>query len=282
MTPGLVVTDFDGTLLDDAKKISRENLEALDRLKKKGIRIAIATGRSLESFGRALDHLGIDRPKENLPLDYVLFSTGAGVMEFPSGNIIYKRSLSGKQTAQITRYFDRCKMDYMVHKAIPDTAHLLYKSHGSINRDFNTRLALYNTHARALTLFTNQFDFVTEALAILPQHEDMETVSRIQKDLPDFSVIPATSPLDHTSLWIEVFHNAVSKSKTTAWLCRRLKIDADNVMAVGNDFNDLDLLTWAGKGVVVDNAPLMLKSRFETVKPNHRSGFADAVSSNGM
>ncbi len=282
MTPALVITDFDGTLLDDDKQLSQKNLAALDLLKKRGIRTAIATGRSLESFQRALAHLGVDRPADRLPLDYVLFSTGAGVLEFVSQKIIYRQSLSSEHTAEITRYFDGCRMDYMVHKAIPDTAHLLFKSHGSPNADFFKRLSLYNTHARPLTRFEDQFEWVTEVLAILPDHEGMNTLTRIQKELPAYSVIAATSPLDHASLWIEVFHWSVSKSKTAAWLCRRLGVRPDQVMAVGNDFNDLDLLDWAGKGVAVENAPELLKERFQRVGNNNRSGFADAVSSIGL
>lgn len=276
MDTRLVITDFDGTLVTDEKQITEKNLKALKRLNQKNVLIAIATGRALSSFNRALSDMGEDIVR-NLVVDYVLFSTGAGVLAFPNREILYRRSITKENTVRVTRYFDSRGFDYMVHKAVPDTHHLLYKTQSADNTDFQNRLSFYRSHARPLDVFVDQFESVTEVLAVLPDHNGAETVSAIRRDLPEFSVIPATSPLDHQSLWIEVFHKDVSKSRTAAWLCRQLNIPSGQVLAVGNDFNDKDLLKWAGKGIVVDNAPLPLKSRFDSVASNNHSGFANAV-----
>ena len=48
-------------------------------------------------------------------------------------------------------------------------------------------------------------------------------------------------------------------------------------MAIGNDYNDMDLLEWTGSGYVVDNAPVELKDRFCPVASNNHGGVADAV-----
>jgi hydroxymethylpyrimidine pyrophosphatase-like HAD family hydrolase len=95
--------------------------------------------------------------------------------------------------------------------------------------------------------------------------------------LPDYSVIRTTSPLDGKATWIEIFPNAVSKSRTAAWLAQKLKIDNRNIVSVGNDYNDLDLLEWTAKSYVVDNAPADLKSRFVGVASNNNGGVAEAA-----
>ena len=75
--PGMLITDFDGTLLTDDKQIAQQDLNTLAGLRSAGIITVIATGRSLFSFMRALDQMGLS-PKE-LPVDYLIFSTGAGI-----------------------------------------------------------------------------------------------------------------------------------------------------------------------------------------------------------
>lgn len=277
MTINCIVTDFDGTLLNDRKNITSENFRALSYLKQKQVTVMIATGRSLESFGRALDAMDPQVPFQALPVDYVIFSTGAGIFRVADQKIIYNQSLDRKDIQKITRYFDDHCIDYMVHKAIPESDHLLYKSFGRKNPDFDMRLSLYNTHANALSVFSDQFESATQVLAILGEHQGAGTVARFREHLSGFSVIQATSPLDHQSLWIEVFHKTVSKSSTAAWLCRRVNIRPDNVAAIGNDYNDRDLLDWAGTGFVVDNAPDDLKKKFSTVTSNNNSGFCDAL-----
>ena len=49
------------------------------------------------------------------------------------------------------------------------------------------------------------------------------------------------------------------------------------MLAVGNDYNDLDLLSWAHTGFLVDNAPEELKIQYENVSSNNDNGFTKAV-----
>ena len=94
-------------------------------------------------------------------------------------------------------------------------------------------------------------------------------------------MIHATSPLDYQSSWIEVFHKDVSKAKSASWLIKRLGFYRDNVISVGNDYNDQDLLAWSGKGFVVGNAPDSLKQVFRTVSSNNQCGVSQAVKEAG-
>ena len=71
---------------------------------------------------------GVD--SQDFPIDYVIFSTGAGIMEFPSGRLIYKKAIDHFDIQKVTTCFDECRIDYMVHKAIPDTCLFIYKCFG--------------------------------------------------------------------------------------------------------------------------------------------------------
>ncbi|MBU2627533.1 MAG: HAD family hydrolase [Proteobacteria bacterium] len=278
----MFITDFDGTLLKDDKTVSHEDIRTLAALRQKKITTAVATGRSEYSFDKALKDMGMSREACLLPVDYVIFSTGAGIMEFPGGKVIRQKEIKSLDIKRITNYFNHQKIDYMVHKAIPDTRQFLYKSHGNDNPDFQARLALYKAYALPIEDTCLYFEPATEVLAVIPGKADMRFVETIKKELSGFSVIHATSPIDNCSAWIEVFDKDVSKSKAAAFLANRLGICRQNVISVGNDYNDQDLLEWSGKGFVVENAPDRLKQRFKTVLSNNQCGMTWAAKASGL
>jgi Cof subfamily protein (haloacid dehalogenase superfamily) len=280
----LFITDFDGTLLKDDKTISGKDIKTLEILRQKKIFTSIATGRSVYSFNKALKDIGLADnflPPYSLPIDYLIFSTGAGIMEFHGGRVIYQKALPISDISKITDYLDHRRFDYMVHKSIPDTQYFLYKSHGKDNPDFYKRLALYKEYALPLEKKHCYKDPATEVLAVIQGRVNMDDLEIIKKDLSDFSVIHATSPLDHKSSWIEIFHKDVSKSKAASWLVKRLGLGCQNVLSVGNDYNDQDLLAWSGKGFVVKNAPDSLKQVFKTVSSNNLGGVSEAIEKAG-
>ncbi len=278
--PHFLVTDFDGTLLTDEKTIHPRDLETLQRLRKKKIFTAIATGRSLYSFQRALDQMGMDQGQ--LPVDYLILSTGAGIMDLANGRILLSHAIPWRDVVKITDYFDIHKFDYMVHKAIPDTPYFLFKSHGRENLDFQNRIRLYPSFGQPLGGKIPLFIMATQVLAIVPNGIDPRRVADIRFALDDFSVIHATSPLDHSSAWIEVFHKQVSKSTAVSWVAQQLGIPRNQVVSVGNDYNDQDLLEWSGQGFLVKNAPRDMKQDFELVASNNNCGVSQSVLASGL
>ena len=68
------------------------------------------------------------------------------------------------------------------------------------------------------------------------------------------------------------------ESRTAAdWIRTRHGIGRARTIAVGNDYNDLDMLEWADRACVVSNAPASMRVRFEVVRSNDDDGFTDAV-----
>ncbi len=291
MQKKLFITDFDGTLLRDDKTISQKDIDALKYLKKKGVIRCIATGRSIYSFEKALKNLSYATFSE-FPIDYLIFSTGAGIMDFNTGVIMKNISLTKSDIIFIADYFEESKLDYMIHRQIPDTHCFVYKSHGKENSDFFNRIKLYKEYSSPLPedKRLNGFSRSTEILAVLPYDflndssndssyasfydKSFELIERIRQDFSKYSVVTATSPLDHKSLWVEVFNKDVSKSKAASFLAEKLDVKKESVISTGNDYNDMDLLKWSSKGFVVENAVEELKEMFEQVPSNNDSGIS--------
>ena len=62
------------------------------------------------------------------------------------------------------------------------------------------------------------------------------------------------------------------------WVCNHYGLDSKTCLAVGNDYNDLDLLLWSNFSRVVANAPLYLRRQFTMVSDYRNDGFSEAVS----
>lgn len=274
----LFITDLDGTLFNDNRSICTEDLAALAHARKKNVVTAIATGRSLYSFRKAMAGLGFWR-NPALPVDYVLFSTGAGIMTLPGGDILKESRLENRDVVEISQVFDRFGLDYMIHCPIPDTNVFAFTSRGGANPDFESRINLYRAYARCLNSDVSAFGPATQLLAIVPPGRDFSFFPALEICLAAFSVIRTTSPLDRRSIWIEVFPKTVSKSQAASWLADRLNICTSRTGSVGNDYNDRDLLNWTGRGYVVSNAPCDLKPGFRVMPSNNAGGVSAAIAS---
>jgi len=275
---GLFVTDLDGTLLTDTKTFNERDLDALQTLRDLGYAVAIATGRSDYSFHRLMSSLGM-RGNESCPaIDYVLFSTGAGIINYPAESLLKSVSLSASDVATIVEYLEVSRLDYMVHMAVPDTHQFFYRQHSDQNPDFSRRLDIYSEYATPLgeggLLLPEK---ATEVLCIVPGSKGGEITNRIAAAFDQFSVIRATSPLDGESSWIEIFDPKVSKSQGVAWLAELLGIAKENTCAVGNDYNDEDLLQWAENSYVVRNSPARLQELFQVVASNNKGGVSEVI-----
>jgi len=255
---GLFVTDLDGTLLGSDGTLARADLDALDRLRTRGVRTAVATGRSLYSL--------LNSPAADLAVDYVIFSTGAGVIALPGRNLLYRVNLPPALVARALDFLHGTSLDFMLHRPVPDNHHFLYRRANPDNIDFETRIDRYRDFGQPLGAVNGSgFGEAAQFLAVVPPGHAQDALIQIRRGLPGLSVVHSTSPLDHTSTWIECFHPDVSKGKTAAWLAAELGVDASDTVAVGNDYNDLDLLEWAANAYVVANAPEGLRQRFRQV-----------------
>jgi len=265
----MFVTDFDGTLYRSDRTFSATDIEALENLAQMGVVRVIATGRSLYSFRQAAP--------ESLPVDYIVFSTGAGIITFPENRIILESNLTPDEVYRAARILSGFNLDFMVHHPVPENHIFSYWHTGSDNADFLARVKLYQGVCSPIISIEDEFDRAAQLIAILPPGCSESLVSEIRGSLSGYTVIRTTSPLDNCSTWLEIFPDRVSKGQSTAWLAKSLGISRDNVVSVGNDYNDLDLIEWSGTGLVVKNAPAELRKRFKTVSSNDSCGVAEAA-----
>ena len=94
----LIGTDFDGTLLDDNKKVPEENIKAFQKAKEQGIKIVGVTGRTLESVKNVID-ISI--------FDYLILNNGSNIYDVVNEKTIYDNSISFETAKKILCFFKK-------------------------------------------------------------------------------------------------------------------------------------------------------------------------------
>ena len=267
---GMVVSDLDGTLLRSDGTMNKRDMVALEKLGREGFVRVIATGRSLFSLGKVLP--------QKFPADYMVFSTGVGISAYPSNRLLTSVKLQPAEVRTAVHILQDLQLDFSIQEPVPHNHRFQYWLSGRANPDFASRLDLYRDFCQPLPSTLEGLGPAAQLIAILPAHEDATTFSMVRERLPTLTVVRATSPLDHQSIWAEIFPAKTGKGKAVAWLAAKVGIDSENILAIGNDFNDVDLLDLAGTGFMVDNAPPELKTLYPTVAANNRAGVAEAIS----
>lgn len=265
MKKGMVLTDLDGTLLNNQGLISAENLATLELLGKKGVTRVAATGRNIKSAREVLNY--------DLPFDYLIFSTGAGICTFAEDHVIHSNHLHKEDIHEVGRFFLANDLDFSIHHPIPENHCFFLFPSSSPTADLTHRLKYLQQYAHKSDL--HEIDSATQLLAITLN--GLEIIDKLQSRFSHLNIIRTTSPIDGRHIWIEVFPSGVSKGLAAEWLCQHLNIDRSLTMSIGNDFNDLAMLEWTHSSFTVANAPLEMRKCFDNVSDNNSNGFSEAV-----
>ncbi|MCD6347258.1 MAG: HAD-IIB family hydrolase [Bacteroidales bacterium] len=268
----MIITDLDGTLLNSDQKVGDRDFENLLRLGEEGFIRVIATGRSPYSFSRVI--------KRDFPIDYLVFSSGAGVMDWKSGEILLAYSLPAEKVTKIANLFRKEKVSFKVLSKVPDNHHYVFYQDRDVHPDFVRRMEYYRGFETKICFDPPNFGEASQFLLILP--DDIIEFKRLSEMCKGVKVVRATSPIDHQSIWMEVFHQDVSKAGGCSYICNKLGIDQEETFAVGNDYNDLDMLDYAARSFVVENAPAELLEKYPVVKSHDENGFSDALKRAGV
>jgi HAD superfamily hydrolase (TIGR01484 family) len=201
----LVATDLDGTFLKNDRTVSAANIDALHKLGEKQIVRVAATGRNLQKVKEVL--------QPDLPFDYVVFSSGAGVYNWKKKELIANQNIKVSSAQKLQAHFINRDVNFHAFYPVPDNhKHYYYRGKDDceeFERYFNFNVA----HAEPLKIDDLPKGELCQFLIIIKQNE--ERFNHLKKDIealcPEIRVIRASSPITPGYIWIEVFHHSVSK-----------------------------------------------------------------------
>lgn len=255
----LIVTDLDGTLLNKEKKVSQKNCEVLNRVhKEKNVELVIASGRDIYSIKEVTNCLKVD---------YHICFNGAKI--YRRGELIYRDSMpehvcedilkKGREldleftaTKEDTVYYTKLDNEYTRH--LEKTKHLKLKH---VNRDERVSEGFEKI---VFTGSADKFKVVREYA---------------ERKYGEFINIFGSG--DDV---IDIVSKNCNKGEAVKRVAKDLGISCSEVMAFGDNENDLSMLDLVGCPVIMGNAkPEYKKSSYNKTSTNEESGVGEFVES---
>lgn len=254
----MVTTDLDGTLLRDDKSISDRDKETLKMLGNMNIIKVAATGRSLHKVREVLE--------QDLPFDYIVFSSGSGIFDWKKQSMLLNRQFRPDVSACLFNVLLNEEVNFMAFEPIPNNNRFLFHQGGMFCPEFSQYIDRHATDCSLLDPESLPKD-LGQFMCILPNDEMVFDCmrSKLLSRCEQIKIIRTTSPVNGRYIWMEVFPESVSKGHGLEWICHETGIEPAQVVAIGNDFNDLDMLEFSGHPWVVINASESIKAHFATL-----------------
>jgi hypothetical protein len=265
----LIGIDVDGTLLDSTGRMPDANRDAIHEAVAAGIHVALVTGRSYP-FARPVASV--------LPLELTLIVSNGAVERRMDGVTVARRLLDrevARRVLDATRpyrdaaalIFDR-DVDRQVVYETMDWGHPGRKRYWTRNRSLIAR-SVPLEDALVEDPIQVMFNGGVEVMRVLEEVLRAEArafaVSLTEYADRDFSLLDITAP-------------EATKGRALAWRAAQLGLSPDEVMAVGDNFNDVEMLEFAGTPVVMANAVDGMKTRgWHVTGHQDEAGLAQAI-----
>lgn len=278
----LIASDMDGTLLDSKMAISDDNASAIREAARQGVEFMVATGRAYSEAQPALEEAGIDCAMITL--------NGAQVFD-KQGKTIFTAGIEKATAKKVLDLLDQNNIYYEIstnegifsehqEKRIENFAahiaetmpHLTYK----------VAIAMAAAHLSLLKI-----TYVTDMGEVIDR-EDIEILKIIGfsidgpkvlgptgMEIEKLSDVVVTSSAQNN---IEINHKNAQKGIAVAHVAKLRGIKAEQVMTIGDNFNDVSMLQWAGVSFAMGNAEVEVKDYAKYVtSTNLENGVGEAI-----
>lgn len=262
----LIAVDLDGTLLaSDGATVPEENIRALRRAAEKGAEIVLASGRSLVMMEDAAAQLGC--------VNYTVSSLGAAVTDLKTGRQLAVQGLTPEQRRAIIAVlapYEPLIEVYCDNRIYVEREELERRPPES---SFDFLRFRYDDRVDGLETVLGERMVEKVDADFFPDEAALEDARVKLEALGGLHVLTYPSHLH-----MEVSDAGATKSRGMQVLCGHLGISAEEVLALGDSDNDLDLFAWAGSSVAMANgSPLARQGADMVTVSNDEGGVARGV-----
>ncbi len=265
----LIALDMDGTVLRTDKTISDRNIEVIRKAAEKDILIVPATGRMAGMIPKQILDLGCVR--------YALTSNGASVVDLEKNKVVYSNLMTKQETEYIINFLSQYNILFECFAEGKSYSDLKFKDKIKDFADypqiFKDMIMNSQNFVENIPDYMKSNDLRLEKINIPYMTEELNR--ELNEKLGKMKEFAITSSFLNN---IEINRVSSNKGDGLSNLCKYLNIDAENVMACGDQLNDLQMLKIAGCSVAMGNGADEVKkvAKFETLT-NDEDGVAYAI-----
>lgn len=282
----LVAIDLDGTLLNSYGEVSENTRKALKKAKETGTEIVLSSGRPISSTESLAVELGVD--------NYLISGNGAAVYDIQNQKILYDRFLTKQQVLDIAKMCEENSFFYNVYTEDEVIASSLNYNILFYHKENIKKVEEKRTH---INIVQNIEEYIKQSgkekfLKITVCDESKFIFNSIMKRLKEIQGIDVleiaymsrkkikdgTNDVDIQYYYTEITNENVNKWTAIQYLLDKLNIRPKEVMAIGDNFNDKEMIEEAGLGVVMGNSnPKMKEIGDVIVADNNSEGVLEAI-----
>ena len=278
----IIASDMDGTLLNDKMTISKENAAAIKKAQAAGVHFIVSSGRGYTEIKPLIQDAGFNCPMITL--------NGAQVFD-ETGKLLSSAPISDQLAAKLMHFLKQKKLYFEVvtsrgiysdnrAKRIENFAELL--TH--INPETSFKLAVSFAAARMELMNINYTDDYYQLVAdphlsiykiVAFNNDGPKVLGPIKDQVKKINSLVVTSSAETN---IEINHINAQKGIALQRYADLLNVPMDNVMAIGDNNNDLSMLQVAGISYAMDNAIASVKKAAKRLtSSNVKNGVAQAI-----
>lgn len=236
VTYKLIAIDLDGTLLDDNMEISRRNKEAIKKASKKGVRVTLCSGRPFDMVKGYAEELELKVP--------FITNNGAMIVTTHDYKVVYKREMEYKAIKPL--------LDYAHQRNIKMFAFVDDVMYTNIPPD-DQEIEVWKRYGQKFVYMEEFYHYINENLIKLMYVGECNELKSHMKDLEEYCQNRFIQYLV-VGRYLEFVPVDVNKGSAVKYLASYYGIRASEVMAIGDEDNDIPMLKYAGLGVAMGNA----------------------------
>ena len=282
----LIAIDLDGTLLNSYGEVSVENKAAIKKATEKGIYVVLCSGRISNSVENIANEIGAN--------NYIIGGNGAIVYDIKQQKILYNKYMNKELVLRLIKICEENSIYYSIFVENSIVASslkynvLFYNSENSkktsekktkinIVQDIYKYIqeSMFEEFSKITICDSNKviFDGIIRKLREIKNIDVLDVAHLSNK-----KIMNGTHEEDIAYYYTEVTNRGVNKWVAIKFLIEALGIKEEEVMAIGDNTNDIEMIKNAGLGVVMGNSSPQIKEFGNIiVKSNNENGVAEAI-----
>jgi Cof subfamily protein (haloacid dehalogenase superfamily) len=277
----IIATDMDGTLLNNEEEVSKENVEAIKKAQEQGIEVIIATGRGYIAAVEPLAKAGLQIPVIGLNGAEIRTAEGELLHSVPLGNDLYYKIQQACQRQDI--YFEVFTNHGTYTDNLERSIQAMIEIVSSTNVNYDEeKIRAHVMHRvevgrlKTIESYNHLFDLSDiEFYKVLTFSRSEEKLRNVGKELEGEKELAITASARDN---LEINHINAQKGIALEKFAKERGVEMKDVMALGDNFNDVSMLRIAGRSVAMENAEQEIKDMCHFVtKKNIEHGVGHAI-----
>lgn len=283
----LIVTDLDGTLLNSYGEVSSKTKEIIKKLKENNVETIIASGRPISSIKAIAEEI----ESEN----YFIAGNGSTIYDIKNNEIIYEKNISKQKTLEI---IDICEENSIHYNIYTEDEIIANKLQYNVLFYFKENQKKIDEKKVKITIVDDIREYVKQIenkkiIKITICDRDKMIFNAIIKKIKNIKEISILD-VSHMSrkmikqgteeIPIEYYYTEISLAEVNKWtailyLIQKLNIKKEDVIAVGDNMNDKEMIENAGMGIAMKGStPFIVEvADIITKNTNNEDGVANVL-----